>query len=328
MAKVLVTGGAGYIGSHAARELQRDGHDVVIYDNLSSGFRWAVGDTPLIVADVADRAKLSEILFGQEFDALMHFAANIWVGESVRDPVKYYSNNTANALGVFDTCARAGVKHVVFSSTAAVYGQPAVDPIPESTPLAPINPYGASKMMSERLLGDIAAAFDMRYIALRYFNVAGADPDGDLGEATPDNSHLVKVACETAYGLRERMFINGVDYPTPDGTCIRDYIHVSDLARAHVAALDYLLQGGASQALNCGYGHGYSVRQVLDMVQTVVGRPLPIEAGPRRPGDPPSLVAQTAKIAEVLGWSPIYDDLNTIVGSAWRWEQTYNQKYR
>jgi UDP-glucose 4-epimerase len=327
-ARVLVTGGAGYIGSHVVLRLAAAGHEVVVLDNLSTGHPWAVQDGELVVADLADRQRLGALLEERRFAAVMHFAASIWVGESVRDPVKYYTNNTVNALNLFAAAARAGVPLVVFSSTAAVYGQPAVDPIDETTPLAPINPYGAAKMMAERMLSDIAAANGMRTAILRYFNVAGADPAGRIGEATPDNSHLVKVACEVAMGLRERLVVNGTDYPTPDGTCIRDYIHVDDLAAAHVAALGYLLDGGQSTVLNCGYGHGTSVRDVLDMVAEVSGIELPIAVGPRRPGDPARLVAATHRIRRVLGWRPQHDDLRRIVETAWRWEQELARRRR
>ena len=321
-ARVLVTGGAGYIGSHVVLRLTAAGHEVVVLDNLSAGHAWAVLEGELVVADLADRERLEALLQERRFDAVMHFAASIWVGESMRDPVKYYTNNTANALGLFAAAARHRVPLVVFSSTAAVYGQPeVVDPIDEATPLAPINPYGSAKMMAERMLTDIAATAGMRTAILRYFNVAGADPAGRIGEATPDNSHLVKVACEVAMGLRERLVVNGTDYPTADGTCIRDYIHVDDLAAAHVAALDYLLDGGAPVVLNCGYGHGTSVREVLDTVAAVSGVDLPIAHGPRRPGDPARLVAATDRIRRVLGWRPEHDDLRRIVESAWRWEQ-------
>jgi len=275
----------------------------------------------LIEGDVGDRDRLDALLAAQPFDALLHFAAHIWVGESVRDPAKYYRNNTANAVTLFEACARRGLRRVVFSSTAAVYGQPDVDPISEEAPLAPINPYGASKLFAERVLDDMARAHGLSYVALRYFNVAGADPQARIGEATPDNSHLIKVACETVVGLRPRTQINGTDYPTPDGTCIRDYIHVEDLAAAHLAALDYLGDGGSSVALNCGYGHGHSVREVLDAVQREAGAALEVHVGPRRPGDAPSLVAATERIRKLLGWSPRCDDLGLIVRTALAWER-------
>jgi UDP-glucose 4-epimerase len=324
---VLVTGGAGYVGSHATRLLAEAGHRAVVYDNLSSGHAWAVLGAELVVGDLGDRERLAAVLGGRRFDAVLHFAGHIWVSESVRAPAKYYRNNVANALALFELSAQSGVRQLVFSSTAAVYGEPDVELIDETMPLAPINPYGASKMMSERILMDIAAASGLRYAILRYFNVAGADPKGRIGEATPGNQHLIKLACETALGLRPAMRIHGTDYPTPDGTCVRDYVHVDDLARAHLATLDYLDQGGASGAFNCGYGHGSSVRLVLDTVRRVSGVEFPIETGPRRPGDPAVLVASAAKIRRVLGWQPLYDDLEVIVGSAWAWEQALHARH-
>lgn len=319
--RVLVTGGAGYVGSHVLLRLAARGHAAVALDNLYAGHAWAVGDVPLLRVDLGDRAALGRVLEEGKFEAVIHCAAHIWVGESVREPARYYRNNTCNAIGLFDLCARHGVRDVVLSSTAAVYGEPDKPLIDEDTPLAPINPYGASKMMAERALADIARAHGLRFVALRYFNVAGADGDGRLGEATPDNSHLIKVACETAIGLRPCMRINGTDYPTPDGTCIRDYVHVDDLAEAHVLALDYLAAGGRSGALNVGYGRGFSVREVLDTVRRVSGVAFPIIEGPRRPGDPPILVADARRIVAGLGWRPRHDDLEHIVATAWRWEQ-------
>ena len=318
---VLVTGGAGYIGSFVVRHLLNAGHRPVVYDSLYSGHRWAAQEAELVHGDLADRARLEELLLQRRFAAVVHCAAHIWVGESVSEPARYYANNTANAIGLFDLCARHGVGNVVFSSTAAVYGQPGIPLIGESQPLAPINPYGASKMMTERVLVDIAAATGLRYAILRYFNVAGAHADARIGEATPDNAHLIKVACETALGLRPGMFINGTDYPTPDGTCIRDYVHVDDLARAHLLALAHLSDGGASLVANCGYGHGFSVREVLDTARRVTGVTFPIDEGARREGDPAELVADSRYIKALLGWAPRHDDLEYIVGTAWRWEQ-------
>jgi UDP-glucose 4-epimerase len=325
---VLVTGGAGYIGSHVAGLLTETGREVVIYDNLSTGHAWAAQDAELVVGDVGDRERLGAVFAERRFAAVLHFAAHIWVGESVREPAKYYRNNVVNALNLLELAAASGVGHVVLSSTAAVYGEPAVGLIDEGTPLAPINPYGASKMMVERVLADIAAAAGQTYAILRYFNVAGADPNVRIGEATPDNHHLIKVACETALGLRPSMRINGVDYPTPDGTCIRDYIHVDDLARAHLDALRHLEAGGSSIILNCGYGHGLSVREVIDMVRRVSGVDLRIEEGPRRAGDPPALVASNARIRKVLGWEPRHDNLEFIVRTAWSWEQELQRRRR
>jgi UDP-glucose 4-epimerase len=318
---VLVTGGAGYIGSHVVRRLIADGRQVVVYDNLSTGHAWAVLGAELMVGALGDRDRLEALFADRGFGAVLHFAASIWVGESVREPAKYYRNNVINALGLFELAARHGMSGIVFSSTAAVYGEPGVPVIEESTPLAPVNPYGASKMMAERMLMDIAGASGMRYVVLRYFNVAGADLEARIGEATPDNSHLVKVACEAAIGVRPGMKINGVDYPTPDGTCVRDYIHVEDLAAAHVEALRHLGRGGRSEVFNCGYGRGFSVREVIDTVARVSGVAIPVEEGARRPGDPPMLVASNARIREVLGWRPRYDDLEFIVRTAWAWEE-------
>ena len=326
--RILVTGGAGYIGSHVVKALRERNEDVVVFDNLSTGFAWATGDAELVVGDLGD-ARALDALFGRhQFEAILHFAAKIWVGESVRDPARYYRNNVVNALNLFETAARHDVSHVIFSSTAAVYGEPDVAVLDETLKSAPINPYGASKMMTERLLSDIAKASEMTFAVLRYFNVAGADPNGEIGEATPDNSHLVKIACETAFGLRDAMFINGTDYPTDDGTCIRDFIHVDDLANAHVAALHHLRQGGASTVLNCGYGHGQSVREVIDMVKDVANVDFKVVEGPRRLGDPPRLVASNAKIKAELGWRPRHDDLRYIVQTAWRWEQTLQKRLK
>jgi UDP-glucose 4-epimerase len=320
--RILVTGGAGYIGSHIVRDLLAEGHHVVVYDNLYSGHRWAVGEAELIEADLGDRARLENALANSGFDAVIHCAGHIWVGESVVNPGKYYFNNASNAFRLFDLCAQYAIPTVVFSSTAAVYGQPGVSLIDEEQPLAPINPYGASKLMAERALQDIAAASGLRFAILRYFNVAGADAKARIGEATPDNSHLIKVALETAIGRRGEMQVNGTDYPTPDGTCVRDYVHVDDLAAAHLRALEHLTTGGDSFVANCGYGHGYSVREVLDMVESVTGRKLPIRQGARRPGDPAVLVADNRRIRQLLDWQPRLDDLETIVRSAWRFEQT------
>ena len=319
--RVLVTGGAGYIGSHVVKHLAASGFVPTALDNLYAGHRWAVADAELVQADFGDEARMDELLGSGRFDAIIHMAAHIWVGESGKDPAKYYRNNTSGALTLFSLAARHGIRKIVFSSTAAVYGEPDLDPIPEDAPLRPINPYGASKMMAERMLADIMAAAGGSFMALRYFNVAGAAPDGRIGEATPNNSHLVKLACMTAAGLRPHMAIFGRDYPTPDGTCIRDYVHVQDLAHAHVEALRHLLDGGGSMALNCGYGHGFSVKEVLDACRRVTGVEFPIIDEPRRPGDPSRLVADGRLIREVLGFQPRYDDLDTIVAHAWRWEQ-------
>jgi UDP-glucose 4-epimerase len=294
---------------------------VLLYDDLSTGFSWAVLDAELVVGDLAQRERVAALLGERQFGALLHFAAHLRVEESVSEPAKYYRNNVVNALGLFELAAQYGVTNVVFSSTCAVYGEPLVMPVEETTPLAPINPYGASKMMAERIVQDIAAASALRYVILRYFNVAGADPEARIGQATRGAAPLIKVACETAIGQRQRMQIYGTDYPTADGTCVRDYIHVDDLARAHLEALQYLERGGASTVLNCGYGHGHSVREVIDCVRQVTGIDFPIEQRPRRPGDPSALVANNHKIREVLGWHPLHDDLEFIVRTAWNWEQ-------
>jgi UDP-glucose 4-epimerase len=319
--RILVTGGAGYIGSHTVLQLAHNGHDLVVYDNLASGFRWAVLAGELVVGELADREALAALFRERDFDAVVHFAASIVAPESVARPLEYYRNNAANTLTLLELCARFGVGTLIFSSTAAVYGNPERLPVGEEAPLRPINPYGATKMMSERMITDLAAASSLRYVILRYFNVAGADAGGRIGQATPEATHLIKVACETALGKRPEITVFGSDYPTPDGTCIRDYIHVDDLARAHVEALDHLAAGGRSLVLNVGYGHGSSVLQVIDTVNRVTGVELPVRYGPRRPGDTPQLVAANDLIKEALGWRPRHDDLAFIVRTAYQWER-------
>jgi UDP-glucose 4-epimerase len=319
--RILVTGAAGYIGSHILCQLRDAGHEAVALDDLSSGHAWAVGDAELVRLDLADSRGVGELLERRRFDGVVHCAGHIWVGESVRQPGRYYRNNAANAFGLFELCAQSGVPLLVFSSTAAVYGAPEIQPISESAPLQPISPYGRSKLMAEQALQDIATAHGLRFAILRYFNVAGADPKLRVGEATPNNNHLVKLACEAALGARPGMRINGDDYPTPDGTCIRDYVHIDDLARAHLEALRHLADGGASFIANCGYGHGFSVREVLETVRRISGAAFPIEIGPRRPGDPPALIAETTRLRSLLGWRPQHDDLDDIVATAWAWEQ-------
>ena len=318
---ILVTGGAGYIGSHVVRQLVERGERVVVLDNLSTGYRSAVLGAPLVVGDTGDRALVDRVLREHAVDTVMHFAAHTIVPESVENPLKYYGNNTCGTRNLLECCDRAGVGQFVFSSTAAVYGIPVEGVAREDSPTAPINPYGLSKLMSEWMLRDLAAASALRYVALRYFNVAGSDPGGRIGHTAPQATLLVKVACQQAVGVRPAISIFGTDYPTPDGTGVRDYIHVEDLADAHLRALDYLRGGGASTTLNCGYGHGYSVREVLRMVERVHGRPLNVIEAARRAGDPPSLVAHAERIRAVLGWTPRCDDLEVIVRSQLEWEQ-------
>ncbi|HEX4387021.1 MAG TPA: UDP-glucose 4-epimerase GalE [Steroidobacteraceae bacterium] len=318
---ILVTGGAGYIGSHVALQLRARGERVVILDDLSRGFRQAALDTPLVVGSVGDRATVLELLKTRGVDTVMHFAAYTVVPESVRDPLKYYGNNTCATRTLLECCLEAGVRHFVFSSTAAVYGMPADGFAAESTPTAPINPYGTSKLMSEWMLAGVAQASPLRYAALRYFNVAGSHSSGQIGQATPNATLLIKVACEHAVGKRVAVTIYGTDYPTHDGTGIRDYIHVEDLAAAHLDALDYLRSGGASTVLNVGYGSGYSVRQVLASVERISGQRLTVREEPRRAGDPPALVARAERIKAELGWRPRLNDLDTIVRTAYAWEQ-------
>ena len=325
---ILVTGGAGYIGSHVARLLVANGERVVVLDNLSKGFREAVLDAPLVVGDVGDHELVSDVIADHNVRAVMHFAAHTVVPESVADPLKYYRNNTCATRSLLECCHRGGVRHVVFSSTAAVYGIPAGGVASEETPTDPINPYGTSKLMSEWTLRDLSAASGMTYTALRYFNVAGCDPDGRIGQSTPGATLLTKVACEVATGKREKIMIFGTDYDTPDGTGVRDYIHVDDLADAHIKALEYMRKGGASTTLNCGYGHGYSVRELISAVERANnGKALNVEEAPRRAGDPPSLIAKADRIREVLGWTPRYDDLDFIVGTALAWEQHSTWKH-
>jgi UDP-glucose 4-epimerase len=321
MGTILVTGGAGYIGSHVARQLGERGERLVTLDNLSTGFRSAVLHGEFVHGDTGDARLVAQLLERHGIDTVMHFAAHIVVPESVADPLKYYRNNTANTRSLLECCVAAGVRHFVFSSTAAVYGIPPGGIASEETPTVPINPYGWSKLMSERMLADVAAASPLSYVALRYFNVAGADPGGRIGQSTPAATHLIKVACEQATGKRERVEIFGTDYDTPDGTGVRDYIHVEDLAAAHLKALDYLRGGGEPATLNCGYGQGFSVREVLDRVAEVTGKKLRIVESPRRAGDPAQLVARADRIRERLGWQPRHQDLAGIVRSAYAWEQ-------
>jgi len=318
---VLVTGGAGYIGSHTVLQLVARGERVIVLDDLSTGFRQAVRDVPLIVGNVGDRQVTDALLREHQVDTIIHFAAHTIVPESVSNPLKYYGNNTCATRSLLEAASAAGVKHFVFSSTAAVYGIPSVGLASEDTPTAPINAYGTSKLMSEWMLRDLSAATPLRHVALRYFNVAGSDPQGRIGQSTRAATLLVKVACEAAVGKRSHLSVFGTDYPTPDGTGVRDYIHVDDLARAHLSALDYLRAGGQSLTANCGYGHGYSVREILSSVEKVAGVKLNVREEPRRAGDPPSLVARTDKVRTVLGWKPQLDDIDTIVRTSLEWER-------
>ncbi len=319
--KILVTGGAGYIGSHVVRQLGLAGEQVVTLDNLSTGFEEAVTSGEFVVGDTGDAGLLGRLFAEHDIDTVMHFAAHTIVPESVADPLKYYKNNTASSRTLLEVAHRHGVRHFVFSSTAAVYGIPDGGRASETTPTQPINPYGSSKLMTEWMLRDLAAAGGPSYVALRYFNVAGCEPTGTIGQSTPKATLLVKVACEAAVGRRPGVSIFGTDYPTPDGTGIRDYIHVEDLAAAHLDALGYLRGGGDSTTLNCGYGHGYSVRDVLKAVEVASGAPLSIAEEARRAGDPAELVAVADRIRTTLGWKPRYDDLDTIVTTALEWER-------
>jgi len=323
---VLVTGGAGYIGSHVVRQLGEAGEKVVILDNLSTGFEDAVLFGKLVIGDTGDRELVSQLLKDHNIGSVMHFAAHTIVPESVSNPLKYYGNNTCNSRNLLECCAAAGVEHFIFSSTAAVYGIPEVEEVTEDTPTSPINAYGSSKLMTEQMLKDLSFATSLRHVALRYFNVAGSDPEGRIGQSTVGATLLIKVACEAAIGKRESISIYGTDYPTPDGTGIRDYIHVEDLASAHLAALEYLRNGGESSTLNCGYGHGYSVREVLDSVQRVNEQTLNIKEEPRRAGDPPQLIAIVDRVHKTLNWDIQYDDLDFIVKTSLEWEKKLQQR--
>lgn len=318
---ILVTGGAGYIGSHVVRQLGERGESIVILDDISSGVPEAVLYGELIEGNTGDQALVSEILKKYQVESVLHFAAHTIVPESVENPLKYYQNNTANTRNLLECCQNAGVKHFIFSSTAAVYGNLEGGVATEDTPTKPINPYGSSKLMSEWMLKDLSAASNLRHVTLRYFNVAGSEPEGRIGQNTPNATLLIKVAAEVAVGKRPEIFVYGTDYDTPDGTGVRDYIHVEDLASAHLKALDYLRQGGQSRTFNCGYGHGFSVREVLDAVQRVNGKPINIVEKPRRAGDPPSLVANSTAIQNELQWQPQYDNLDTIVSTSINWEK-------
>ena len=319
---LLVTGGAGYIGSQMVHELVDAGEHVVVLDDLSTGFRWAVPEgAPLVIGETGDQALVARLIRDHEVDSIIHFAASIVVPDSVRDPLGYYRNNTVNSRALIESAVRNGIRHFVFSSTAAVYGNPAAVPIGEDAPTLPISPYGWSKLMTEIMLRDASRAHRMGHVILRYFNVAGADPQGRTGQSSATATHLIKVAAETALGLRPKLEIFGTDYPTTDGTCIRDYIHVSDLVDAHKLALHYLRSGGIPLTLNCGYGHGFSVREVIETVKRVSAIDFKVEHAPRREGDPARIVAASERIRDALGWQPRYDDLPTIVAHALAWER-------
>lgn len=319
---VLVTGGAGYIGSHTVLELLDAGEKPVVLDDLSTGFRWAVPEgVPLVVGDFGDEDLVTEAIGRYDIGEIIHFAAKIVVPESVADPLGYYLNNTAKARTLLATAVGCEVKRFIFSSTAAVYGEPAQCPVTEDAPQRPVSPYGRSKLMVEWMLEDTARAHDLSYVALRYFNVAGADPKGRSGQSTPNATHLIKVAAQTALGKRPKMQVFGTDYQTPDGTCVRDYIQVSDLARAHLDALRYLRNGGESLVANCGYARGFSVLEVIEAVKRVSGVDFPVEYAPRRPGDPAAIVASNERARHKLGWTPEHDNLDEIVRQALDWEK-------
>jgi len=326
---VLVTGGAGYIGSHMVLALVDAGETALVLDDLSTGFKEAVHPkATLVVGDVSDEKLVASIIKEHKIDDVIHFAAKIVVPDSVADPLGYYLANTVKTRALLAAVTSAGVKHFVFSSTAAVYGNPEENPVGEEAKLSPMSPYGTSKLISEWMLRDVSAAYDFHYVALRYFNVAGADPEGRAGQSTKGATHLIKVACETAVGERNRMSVFGTDYPTPDGTCTRDYIHVSDLVSAHLAALKHLRAGGENLVLNCGYGRGYSVLEVIETVKRVSHKDFPVEMSPRRPGDPAAIVARADKIRAKLGWQPKLDDLSKIVTHALAWETKLKNRTR
>ena len=319
---VLVTGGAGYIGSHMVLALLDAGEEVVVVDNLSTGFSWVLPpEVPLVVGDMGDPDLVARTIREHGVEAIAHFAAKIVVPESVADPLGYYLNNTVKSRVLIEAAVKNGVKHFIFSSTAAVYGEPSTIPVPEELPLDPVSPYGRSKLMTEWMLQDTARAHDLRYVILRYFNVAGADPKGRSGQSTANATHLIKVAAQTALGDRPRIEVFGTDYQTKDGSCVRDYIQVSDLADAHLVALRHLRGGGGSLTLNCGYGQGYSVLEVIDVVKKVSGVDFLVAISPRRPGDPAAIVARADRIRAELGWRPRHDNLQEIVSQALTWER-------
>ena len=320
MTRVLLTGGAGYIGSHVLKLLGEKGFELLTYDDLSTGHRWAILYGQLVEADLLDEKKLEEVFEAFKPEAVIHFAAKVVVPESINDPLKYYLNNVQGSLNLLKLCVKFKIKGFIFSSSAAVYGIPEKLPVTEDSLLKPINPYGWSKLMVEQMLEDFSKAYGLRYVSLRYFNAAGADPKGRIGQVSKNPTHLITRALKAALGQLPYLEIYGTNYPTPDGTCIRDFIHVEDLAVAHFLALKYLLEGGKSGVYNCGYGRGYSVREVIETVKKVTKRDFPVKEGPRRPGDPPVLVASCEKIKKGLGWVPQYEDLDLIIKTAWDWE--------
>ncbi len=327
MSTVLVTGGAGYIGSHVVQYLRRCGREVIVLDDLSGGFRDAVPEGCLVDGNIGDRVVLDRVFAGHDIDAVMNFASFIEVGASVKDPSAYYRNNVGNTLQLLDAMARHGVQHFIFSSTAAIFGDPEYTPIDEAHPKAPINPYGRTKWLIEQLLPDYQAAYGLNSVCLRYFNAAGADPEGRLGERHEPETHLIPLVLQAASGRREAISIFGTDYPTPDGTCVRDYIHVEDLAQAHWCALEYLESGAGSAAFNLGNGSGFSIREVIEAARRVIGRDFPVLEAERRPGDPPVLVADSSLVKSTLGWTPEYSDLETIIAHAWAWERLKGVKW-
>ncbi|MBM4141488.1 MAG: UDP-glucose 4-epimerase GalE [Nitrospira sp.] len=324
--KILVTGGAGYIGSHVVKALSEKRHSIVVYDNLSYGYEWAVLNGRLVKGDLADKRLLNTIFEAEDFEAVIHLAAFVVVEESVREPIKYYRNNFVNTLKLMEACITHNVSKFIFSSSAAVYGIPEKVPVTEDAPLQPISPYGSSKVMVEHVLDDVSRTNNLRYASLRYFNVAGADPLSRIGQARKDAPHLITASLRTALGIKDHLDIFGTDYPTPDGTCIRDYIHVDDLADVHVLALGYLESGGDSRIYNCGYEHGYSVKEVVEKAKNVTGVDFPVRPVGRRPGDSPVLVADASRIKRELDWKPKYDDLGYIIKTAWEWEKKMRVK--
>lgn len=324
---VLVTGGAGYIGSHTVRELSRRGYQIIVLDNLSKGHRASVAGVEFVEGDTADGGLLRSLFQEREVRAVVHFAASSLVGESVLDPAAYYRNNVLGGISLLDAMASARVPYLVFSSTAAVYGEPREVPIPEDHPAVPANPYGATKLALEGAMRWYGEAYGMKYAALRYFNAAGADPAGDIGEDHAPESHLIPLVLKAAMGLLPTLSVFGTDYPTPDGTCVRDYVHVNDLAEAHVLALDALAAGAPSGAYNLGNGNGYSVLEVIKAAEAVTGQRVPVEYGPRRPGDPATLVASSEKAKRDLGWQPGFADLAAIIGTAWEWHRKHPQGF-